>query len=286
MMRLAALVSALSVLVAWMLVLVEPSDYDGASGLLMLFGVPALCVAVLCIVVATRAGMSGAFGGDRRWLWWPLCVMPAGVLAALAVSVLRSPDYFIGEDSPWMLLWMPFLLAAAMLLGTLVDTTAAGYYQLAWVVAAAVAGAGQSFGMTYHEPLRESGGDLSAAPPLRNILRMAALGGSLLLIIGICLFAFGAPAQLATTMMIMGGFAALRICIFVLQVILYTQRRDVFRLTIAVGLVPVKLGMVAALATLTPLGAVGAAIAATVADAIMLAGFTWAVYRPREVAES
>ena len=95
-----------------------------------------------------------------------------------------------------------------------------------------------------------------------------------------------APTPDATTMMIMGGFAALRICIFVLQVILYTQRRDVFRLTIAVGLVPVKLGMVAALATLTPLGAVGAAIAATVADAIMLAGFTWAVYRPREVAES
>jgi hypothetical protein len=196
---------------------------------------------------------------------------PPRLIAALTGEMLGTTLYLGGD---------------VLLLGTLVDTTAAGYYQLAWVVAAAVAAAGQSFGMTYHEPLRESGGDLSAAPPLRNILRMAALGGSLLLIIGGCLFAFGAPTQLATTMMIMGGFAALRICIFVLQVILYTQRRDVFRLTIAVGLVPVKLGMVAALATLTPLGAVGAAIAATVADAIMLAGFTWAVYRPREVVES
>ncbi len=192
---------------------------------------------------------------------------PPRLIAALTGEMLGTTLYLGGD---------------VLLLGTLVDTTAAGYYQLAWVVAAAVAAAGQSFGMTYHEPLRESGGDLSAAPPLRNILRMAALGGSLLLIIGACLFAFGAPTQLATTMMIMGGFAALRICIFVLQVILYTQRRDVFRLTIAVGLVPVKLGMVAALATLTPLGAVGAAIAATVADAIMLAGFTWAVYRPRD----
>jgi hypothetical protein len=192
---------------------------------------------------------------------------PPRLIAALTGEMLGTTLYLGGD---------------VLLLGTLVDTKAAGYYQLAWVVAAAVAAAGQSFGMTYHEPLRESGGDLSAAPPLRNILRMAALGGSLLLIIGACLFAFGAPTQLATTMMIMGGFAALRICIFVLQVILYTQRRDVFRLTIAVGLVPVKLGMVAALATLTPLGAVGAAIAATVADAIMLAGFTWAVYRPRD----
>jgi len=193
---------------------------------------------------------------------------PPRLIAALTGEMLGTTLYLGGD---------------VLLLGTLVDTKAAGYYQLAWVVAAAVAAAGQSFGMTYHEPLRESGGDLSAAPPLRNILRMAALGGSLLLVIGGCLFAFGAPAQLATTMMIMGGFAALRICIFVLQVILYTQRRDVFRLTIAVGLVPVKLGMVAALATLTPLGAVGAAIAATVADAIMLTGFTWAVYRPRQV---
>ncbi|MCX8554163.1 hypothetical protein OS121_03475 [Mycolicibacterium mucogenicum] len=196
---------------------------------------------------------------------------PPRLIAALSGEMLGTALYLGGD---------------VLLLGTLVDTKAAGYYQLAWVVAGAVAAAGQSFGMTYHEPLRESGGDLSAGPPLRNILRIAGLGGSLLLIIGACLFAFGAPSELATTMMIMGGFAALRICIFVLQVILYTQRRDVFRLTIAVGLVPVKLGMVAALATLTPLGAVGAAIAATVADAIMLAGFTWAVYRPREVAES
>mgnify|MGYP000685680545 CR=1 FL=1 len=62
------------------------------------------------------------------------------------------------------------------------------------------------------------------SPVDRNTLRIAALGGSLLLIIGGCLFAFGAPTELATTMTIMGGFAALRICIFVLQVILFTQR--------------------------------------------------------------
>lgn len=205
--------------------------------------------------------------------------------ARLAIGhrpALPGPPKLIAALSGEMLGTTLYLGGDVLLLGTLVDTKAAGYYQLAWVVAAAVAAAGQSFGMTYHEPLRESGGDPSAGPSLRSILRMAGFGGSLLLIIGGCLFAFGAPTELATTMMIMGGFAALRICIFVLQVILYTQRRDVFRLTIAVGLVPVKLGMVAAFATLTPLGAVGAAIAATVADAIMLAGFTWAVYRPRD----
>lgn len=187
------------------------------------------------------------------------------LIAALSGEMLGTTLYLGGD---------------VLLLGTMVDTKAAGYYQLAWAVSAAVAAAGQSFGMTYHEPLRESGGDPAAGPPLRNTLRIAALGGSLLLIIGGCLFAFGAPTELATTMTIMGGFAALRICIFVLQVILFTQRRDVFRLTVAIGLVPIKLGMVAAL---TPFGSVGAAIAATVADAIMLSAFAWMVYRPRPV---
>ncbi|MDR3663366.1 MAG: hypothetical protein P4L86_23770 [Mycobacterium sp.] len=208
-------------------------------------------------------------------------IMLAGARLAIGHRpALPGPPKLIAALSGEMLGTTLYLGGDVLLLGTLVDTKAAGYYQLAWVVAAAVAAAGQSFGMTYHEPLRKSGGDPAAGPPLRNTLRMAALGGSVLLIIGGCLFAAGAPTQLATTMVIMGGFAALRIVIFVFQVILYTQRRDVFRLTIAVGLVPVKLGMVAAL---TPFGAIGAAIAATVADAMMLAGFTWAVYRPRPV---
>ena len=138
MMRPAALTSVLSVLAGWMLVLVEPSDNDGASGLLMLFGVPTLCVAVLCIVVATRTGMSRAFASDRRWLWWPLCVMPVGVLAALAVSVLRSPEYFIGEESPWMLLWMPVFLAVAMLLGIVVAAFWLGPVVALWITVASV----------------------------------------------------------------------------------------------------------------------------------------------------
>ncbi|WP_238997495.1 hypothetical protein [Mycolicibacterium sp. CBMA 361] len=43
---------------------------------------------------------------------------------------------------------------------------------------------------------------------------------------------------------------------------------------------PVKLGLVAAL---TPFGAVGAAIAANISDALMLVAFSWAVYGPRPV---
>lgn len=118
--RPAALVCSIGVLVAWMLVLVEPSDNDGASGILTMVGVPALCVAVLCIVAFTATAPTRAAEGGRRWMWWPLAVLPAGVLGALAVSVLRAPDYFIGDESPWMLLWMPFFVAIGLLLGPVV----------------------------------------------------------------------------------------------------------------------------------------------------------------------
>ncbi|MFE6734908.1 hypothetical protein [Microbacterium sp. NPDC057650] len=120
MLRPAVLTSVLSVVAAWLLVLVEPSDADGASVILMMFGVPSLCVAVLCLVLMTGARAKSAFSGDRRWLWWPLCVMPVGVLGALLVNVLRHPDYFIGAESPWMLLWLLVFVGAAMLSGILV----------------------------------------------------------------------------------------------------------------------------------------------------------------------
>jgi hypothetical protein len=79
-------------------------------------------------------------------------------------------------------------------------------------------------------------------------------------------------------MMIMSGFAALRTVSWVFQTILYNQRRDLIRFAAAVGLVPVKLGLLTALAFL---GAIGAAISSTVTDVLLLAIFTTALYRKR-----
>ena len=91
------------------------------------------------------------------------------------------------------------------------------------------------------------------------------------------------PTQLALTMMIMSGFAALRIVSWIFQVILYNQRRDLLRFTAAVALVPLKFGLLAALASL---GAVGAAISSTVGDAVLLLVFTLALYRRKVPKES
>jgi O-antigen/teichoic acid export membrane protein len=185
---------------------------------------------------------------------------PPRLMAALTGEMLGTAAYLQGD---------------VLLLGALTNSTTVGYYTLTWVAAAAVAAAGQSFGMTYHAALREADGDLSAGPPLRNTLIIAVIGGTLIFLIGVGLLVSPAPTELAVAMMIMSGFAALRIVVSVFQVVLYTQRRDVLRLTAAIGLVPFKLGLVAALSFA---GAVGAAISTTVTDAVLLVIFACGLY--------
>jgi Na+-driven multidrug efflux pump len=79
-------------------------------------------------------------------------------------------------------------------------------------------------------------------------------------------------------MLIMSAFCAMRTTSSILQVILYAQRRDLVRLAANLGLVPVKLGLVAVLA-LAGTGAIGAAIATVITDAILLAIYLTAIYR-------
>jgi O-antigen/teichoic acid export membrane protein len=211
---------------------------------------------------------------------------PYGVIIVLAVFAagrhrpgLPGPPRLMAALTGEMLGTAAYLQGDVLLLGALTNSTTVGYYTLTWVAAAAVAAAGQSFGMTYHEPLREADGDLSAAPPLRNTLGISAIGGTLIFLIGVGLLISPAPTELAVAMMVMSGFAALRIVVSVFQVILYTQRRDVMRLTAAIALVPFKLGL---LAVLSFLGAVGAAISSTITDAVLLAVFTYALYWQRK----
>jgi hypothetical protein len=171
-----------------------------------------------------------------------------------------------------------FLQGDVLLLGWLTNSEVVGYYTLTWVLASAVAYVGQSFGLTFAQPLRDSGGDLSTGPPLRNTVAMSLIGGFLVLIVGLALLAFPVPRQLAIAMIIMSAYCSFRIVIAVFTVVLYAQRRDLIRLTAAIGLVPFKFGLVAALSFL---GAVGGAIATSVSDAVLLLIFTFVLYGKR-----
>jgi hypothetical protein len=189
---------------------------------------------------------------------------------------MPGPPRLIAALTGEMLGTMAYMQADVLLLAWLTNTTIVGYYTLSGMVVIAVIAVGQSFAMTYHEPLRHAEGALSAGPPLRYTVGLASAGGILVFVIGLALLISPVPTQLAMTMMIMSGFAALRIVSWIFQTILYNQRRDLLRFTAAVALVPFKFGLLAALAP--SLGAVGAAISSTVGDAVLLLIFTIALY--------
>jgi O-antigen/teichoic acid export membrane protein len=202
-------------------------------------------------------------GGLRVWRHRPGIPGPPRLIAALTGEMLGTAVYLQGD---------------VLLLGYLTNSTVVGYYTLAITVGIALVTLGQSFGMTYHEPLRKSGGDLSAGPPLKITVLFGLATGLLMGIVGFALLISPAPTELAAAMLIMAGWCAIRTISSIFQVILYTQRRDLVRLLSAVGLVPFKLLLVAALASR---GAVGAAIASVITDATLLFVYSVALYGKR-----
>jgi hypothetical protein len=165
-----------------------------------------------------------------------------------------------------------------LLLGWLTNTTVVGYYTLTWVLASAIGYVGQAFGATYTQPLRDSRGDVKTGPPLRLTVAIGLAGGLIVLVAGVVMLFTPVPHQLAVAMIIMSAYATFRTIIMVFMFILYAQRRDVIRMTSVIGLVPMKFGILAALSSL---GAVGAAIATSVSDAVLLVIFSLAIYGRR-----
>lgn len=202
----------------------------------------------------------------RVWGHRPGVPGPPRLIAALVGEMLGMCIYLQGD---------------VLLLGFLTDSTTVGYYALTVTVTVALAAIGQSFAMTYHEPLRRSGGELSTGPSLRHIVLLGLGTGGLVLITGVVLLMTPAPTELAVAMIIMAAFCAMRTMSSVFAVILYAQRRDTIRLGANLSLVPVKLGAVAALAQF---GAVGAAVATVGADAILLVIYLIAIYKRKEPA--
>jgi len=231
-----------------------------------LFGVdePSLQIASLlyCSPYLVVLGLAAR----RVWGHGPGVPGPPRLIAALVGEMLGMCLYLQGD---------------VLLLGFLTDSTTVGYYALTVTVTVALAAIGQSFAMTYNEPLRQSGGDLSTGPSLKHIVMLGLGTGALVVIAGLVLLLTPAPTQLGVAMLIMAAFCAMRTMSSVLAVILYAQRRDLIRLSANLGLVPVKLGAVAALAQF---GAVGAAIATVATDATLLVIYLLAIYRKKEPA--
>jgi O-antigen/teichoic acid export membrane protein len=216
-----------------------------------------------------------------------LYVAPYFVIAALTAATVRKHRPAVPGPPRLIVALVAEHLGNALyvqgdilLLGFLTNSTVAGYYSVASVLAWAVAAIGQSYVTTFHEPLRLAGGALSAGPPARTIVIVGLLAGTTVAVIGIGLLISPAPTDLALAMLIMAVFCAMRAVNYVYTAVLYMQKRDLVRATSAVALAPVKLALVAGLVAL---GAVGASIASVVTDAILLAIYLVVLYRKERV---
>jgi hypothetical protein len=164
-----------------------------------------------------------------------------------------------------------------LLLGWLTNHTVAGYYGICTTVTLAIVAVGPTFGMSYNQALRDGDGHVSAGPPLKGTVLLGVAAALLVLITGVVMLVVPAvPEELAVAMVIMSLFCGMRTISTVFQAVLYNQHRDGVRLVANFSIVPIRLGLVALLAGA---GAVGAAIAAVVTDAMLLAIYFQVLYR-------
>lgn len=90
-----ALISVVAIAVAAVpLVLLDPTEYEGAAVIVGVFGVPMLASAAMISLVMRRGA---ARGGLRGALWWPLLVMPVGIVLCLVPAMSANPEYFLVE---------------------------------------------------------------------------------------------------------------------------------------------------------------------------------------------
>lgn len=204
------------------------------------------------------------------------------VLILAGFSARRSRPTFPGRFKEWALLWTDALIVALhiqgdiLLLGLLTNSTVAGYYSVASVVVMAVASFGQMYAHTFHEPLRKSGGHPAAGPRPRSVVVLSAAFGSVVLLGGLVLLATELAPDVAWALIILSAFTVLRCVTVMMTTVLYVQGRDGQRVVGGALAVCVKLGLIAAL---TPLGVVGASLAAVVGEAVLATWFRWAAYK-------
>ncbi|OAN33066.1 hypothetical protein [Microbacterium sp. H83] len=101
-----------------LLAVLDLKDDDGAAPIIAMFGVPALASALVIQIIMSR--LSERRRVPAPVLWLMLAVLPFGTLLGFVVAIAREPEYFIGEESPWMLVWVPILICVGVMLGAVV----------------------------------------------------------------------------------------------------------------------------------------------------------------------
>lgn len=166
--------------------------------------------------------------------------------------------------------------AGVVFLGFLHSPGAAGYYSFGLTIVLALSGVGLSFGSTFHESLRTSGGASEAGPPLRASLMISGLSGLFMAVTALGLWLVGKPESLWLTFAILAPVAFTRSLSAVATVVLLMRHRDFFRLGVTWACLTL---IVALLAVLTRFGGPGAASAFLAADVVMASAYAIVAFR-------
>lgn len=153
-----------------------------------------------------------------------------------------------------------------LLLAALAGSTAAGQLSFGVLVVWLVGLTAQTLVTTYHEPLRAAGGDPAAGPPTRVVAVLALLAAGGTAAIGVVLALLDADRGLWLTFVVLAGVSATRVWSAIFATILALQHRDGLRLGLTVLGVATK---AVGITVLAHDGAVGAAVAFLLADAVL-----------------
>lgn len=171
-----------------------------------------------------------------------------------------------------------YVHAEVILLGMLASPASAGYYSFGATIVWSLAALGQSFGITFHEGLRNSRGDVTAGPPLHTAVCLSAATGVFVGVLAAGLWGLGFDDALWLTFVCLAPVSFLRTLSSVATVVLVLQHRDRFRLVVTVVSVALKIGLILLLADA---GGPGAALAFLISDLVMSGSYAYAVYGRR-----
>ena len=167
-----------------------------------------------------------------------------------------------------------------VVLGLVCGETVTGYYSVALVTAYAISTIGQQYATTFVERLRAAGGDLSAAPRRRNILKTALFTGSCMVVIGIGILVWGHADNVGYIALIMSLWVAARAIEYNFVVILFVQHRDALRVRATATAAAVKLALLFPMAYL--FGGYGAAVTGVLCEVALVSYYHQVIYRPRK----
>lgn len=168
-----------------------------------------------------------------------------------------------------------YVHAEIMLLAVFASEAAAGYYSFGSMIVWSLAGAGQSFAYTFHEPLRRTGGDRASGPPMRAALWLAASSGVVMALLAGGLWASDMPKELWLTFALLALVSPLRTMSHISTVYLVMRHRDMFRLVVTWAGLGVKVVMIT---QLSRFGAPGAAVAFLLSDLVISSLYMVAAY--------